>query len=171
MRQKMPLIGLSALFFLAPYGLSQEAYRLTELKAERYLVAQGSYFPRIVALRSGDLLATFKYGAAHVGKSGKAGLARSQDGGRTWSTPETIFDIPDADDGVDASGELPDGSVALAAVSYTWEGKTYNRAGWTGSRQSREPSLTVGLLNSRVDQISSPRVSKGSTSTQGLTRL
>jgi len=40
-----------------------------------------------------------------------------------------------------------------------------------GSRQSREPSLTVGLLNSRVDQISSPRVSKGLTSTQGLTRL
>jgi len=29
----------------------------------------------------------------------------------------------------------------------------------------------VGLLNSRVSQISSPRVSKGSTSTQGLTRL
>ena len=40
-----------------------------------------------------------------------------------------------------------------------------------GSRQSREPSLTVGLLNNRVGQISSPRVSKGSTSTQRLTRL
>ena len=41
----------------------------------------------------------------------------------------------------------------------------------SGSCQSREFSLTVGLLNNRVGQISSPRVSKGSTSTQRLTRL
>jgi len=40
-----------------------------------------------------------------------------------------------------------------------------------GSRQSRVPSLTVGLLNRSVTQISSPRVSKGSTSTQGVARL
>ena len=34
-----------------------------------------------------------------------------------------------------------------------------------GSRQSREPSLTVGLLNGSEVQLSSPRVSKGSALT------
>ena len=33
-----------------------------------------------------------------------------------------------------------------------------------GSRQSREPSLTVGLLNRSETQVSSPRVSKGTAS-------
>ena len=40
-----------------------------------------------------------------------------------------------------------------------------------GSRQSSEPSLTVGLLNGPEVQLSSPRVSKGSASTQRLRRL
>jgi hypothetical protein len=105
----------------------QEAFQLRELNAERHLVAQGGYFPRVVVLPNGHLLATFKYGAAHVGKGGKAGLSRSTDGGRTWSAPETVFDIPDADDGVDASGVLPDGTVFFAAVSYTWRGESYQK--------------------------------------------
>jgi len=41
----------------------------------------------------------------------------------------------------------------------------------TGSCQSREPSLTVGLLNGSEAQLSSPRVTKGSASTQRLMGL
>ena len=121
---------LLACGILTPPGRAQEAYVLHELRAERFEVAHGGYFPRLVALRNGDLLATFKYGAAHVGKGGRAGLARSTDGGRTWSPPETVFDIPEADDGVDASGELSDGTLLLGAVSYTWKGDTYTPEGW-----------------------------------------
>jgi hypothetical protein len=40
-----------------------------------------------------------------------------------------------------------------------------------GSRHSREPSLTVGLLNGSEAQVSSPRVSKGAASTQRLMEL
>ena len=40
-----------------------------------------------------------------------------------------------------------------------------------GPRQSPEPSLTVGLLNRFEAQVRSPRVSKGSTSTQRLMGL
>ncbi len=40
-----------------------------------------------------------------------------------------------------------------------------------GARQSPEPSLTVGLLNRSEAQVSSPRVSKGSASTQRLMGL
>jgi hypothetical protein len=118
------------LAILACLALAQEAWLARDLDSERITVARGAYFPRLVGLRNGDLLATYKYGAAHVGKSGKAGLSRSADGGRTWSATETIFDIADADDGVDATGELPDGSLLFGAVSYTWEGTKYNFQGW-----------------------------------------
>jgi len=49
--------------------------------------------------------------------------------------------------------------------------KARNTGPSRGFRQSREPSLTVGLLNRCETQVSSPRVSKGSASTQRLTRL
>src|SRR2546430_17325304 len=42
------------------------------------------------------LLAFFKTGAAHIGKSGRASMSRSVDGGETWSQTETVFDRPDA---------------------------------------------------------------------------
>jgi predicted neuraminidase len=108
----------------------QEAYQLQELKAERYTVHQGGYFPRLVALPNGDLLAFFKTGAAHVGKTGRASMSRSRDGGKTWSPPQTIFDIPDADDGVDATAVTRDGRVLVACVSYTWTSERYSFEGW-----------------------------------------
>ena len=119
------LLMIFVTILVAGRCLAQEAFVLAELNAERHLVAQGGYFPRVVVLPSGHLLATFKYGAAHVGKDGKAGLSRSTDGGRTWSPPETVFDVPDADDGVIASTVLRDGTVILGAVSYTWRGEAY----------------------------------------------
>ena len=122
-------IGLLGLTTLRPVA-AQEAVRMRDLTAERHVVFQGGYFPRAVALPNGDLLATFKYGAAHVGKGGKAGLARSTDGGKTWSVPKTVFDRPEADDGVIASGLLGDDTLLLGAVSYSWPGATYSHEGW-----------------------------------------
>lgn len=112
---------------------SQEALLVRELASERVVVAAGAYFPRLVAARDGSLLAAFKTGAPHIGKGGRASIARSRDGGRSWSAPKVIFDVPDADDGIDASGVLSDGTILFGAVSYTWEGERYSTNGWKAS--------------------------------------
>ena len=119
------------LSFGMPALLGQEAYLLRELKAERHVVVNGGYFPRVVALKGGDLLATYKYDAPHVGKGGKAGISRSRDGGVTWSKTQLLFDIPDADDGADASGAFADDTVMFGMVSYTWKGEKYSHEGWS----------------------------------------
>jgi Neuraminidase (sialidase) len=110
--------------------LGQEAFLLETLPAERVLVYQGGYFPRLAKLPSGELLAFIKTGAAHIGKGGRASMCRSSDGGRTWSAPVTVFDRPASDDGIVASGVTRDGSVMVAAVSYTWNGERYTTDGW-----------------------------------------
>lgn len=97
-----------------------------DIHASRVVVAQGGYFPKLLLRKNGELLATFKTGAPHSGKTGRASLSRSVDGGYTWSRPVTIFDIPDADDSTDALGELSDGTLLFAAVSYTWKGEQYS---------------------------------------------
>jgi len=111
----------------------QEALLVRELASERVVVARSAYFPRLVAARDGSLLAAFKTGAPHIGKGGRASIARSRDGGRSWSGPRVIFDLPDADDGIDASGVLSDGTILFGAVSYTWEGERYSTKGWKAS--------------------------------------
>jgi len=111
-------------------SVPQTAYLLTPLSSERVAVAQGGYFPKLLQRRNGELLATFKTNAPHIGKTGRASMSRSTDGGRTWSTPVTVFDIPEADDSTDALVELPDGTLIFAAVSYTWPGAHYTNVGW-----------------------------------------
>ncbi|MEO7651397.1 MAG: sialidase family protein, partial [Bryobacteraceae bacterium] len=115
-----------ALFPLA----AQEAFQLNELNAKRITIAKGAYFPRLVQAGNGDLLAFFKTGAAHIGKSGRASMARSVDGGETWSAPQVVFDRPNADDGIIATGVLPGGVILAAAVSYTWSSERYSFDGW-----------------------------------------
>ena len=39
-------------------------------------------------------------------------------------------ELPEADDSTDALGELPDGTLIFAAVSYTWPGERYTNVGW-----------------------------------------
>jgi hypothetical protein len=107
-----------------------EAYVLESLSSQRVTVAAGAYFPRLLLLQNGELLATFKVGAGHVGKRGRAATSVSQDGGLTWSAPTVIFDLPDADDGADAYGELRDGTVILGAVSYGWKGERFSFDGF-----------------------------------------
>jgi hypothetical protein len=96
---------------------------LQPVPAERVVIARSGYFPKMVIRADGELLCTFKTGSPHAGKTGRASLARSSDGGRSWSQPVTVLDFPDADDSLDAVGELPDGTLIFAAVSYTWKGE------------------------------------------------
>ena len=122
---------LAVLMLLAVEGTwAQEAFVMHALEASRFVVATGGYFPRMEVLKNGDLLVAVKSGAAHVGKSGRADVVRSRDGGMTWSNPVTVFDLPGRDDAIDLLGRLSDGTVIAAAVSYTWAGDTYSGEGW-----------------------------------------
>jgi len=132
-------------FSCALGAFAQEAFQLGGLDSQRVVVHQGGYFPRLAMLPSGELLAFFKTGAAHIGKGGRASMSRSADGGKTWSEPATVFDRPDADDGIVASGVARDGSVMVAAVSYTWKGDRYTTDGWlarTWFQRSRDGGRT-----------------------------
>ena len=50
-----------------------------------------STFPALIALADGSLLATYRVGSGKDSADGTIELRRSEDGGRSWSAPETPF--------------------------------------------------------------------------------
>jgi len=133
MRRGRLLSILCVFWLLAHVGdvIAQEAFEMKALPSERAVVAQGGYIPKMVVLKNGEILATFKTGGSHVHKASRASMSRSKDNGNTWSQPEIIFDIPDAEDSTDFMGQLADGTVLFAAVSHTWSGVRFNQnEGW-----------------------------------------
>ena len=93
--------------------------------AERIIAARGEgYFPVMIKLADGALGAVIRGGAPHVGRGGRLDFIRSEDGGRTWSSPVTAVDS-DWDDRNPALGQMPDGTLVLAygeARSYRPDG-------------------------------------------------
>lgn len=88
----------------------------------RYLVcALQGYFPVVVKTGPNALAAIYRTGAAHVGVAGTLAVARSEDGGRSWSDPIEIQ--PRWDDnrnpafGVNARGEL---------IAAFWKARLHN---------------------------------------------
>src|SRR5258708_4165715 len=77
------------------------------------VVEGGGYFPVLVGLHDGSLLAVFRGGAPHIGRGGRLDLASSSDQGKTWSARRTVIDGPE-DDRNPALGQLKDGTVVLA---------------------------------------------------------
>jgi Neuraminidase (sialidase) len=73
----------------------------------------GGYFPVLIRLKNGDLMAVLRGGAPHIGVNGRLDLVTSKDGGETWSTPHTIVDSPE-DDRNPALGQLKNGDIILA---------------------------------------------------------
>ena len=65
-----------------------------------------------------------------MGKTGRVDLARSPDGGLTWSDPVTVFDLPDRDDSMNLLVQLANGTLVAGIVSYTWDDGQGHGLGW-----------------------------------------
>jgi hypothetical protein len=90
---------------------------------ERIVAVRGEgYFPVMIRLKDGELLAVIRGGAPHVGVGGRLDLIRSSDGGRNWSEPKVIVDLP-PDSRNPAFGQAENGRLILAfAVTGSYEG-------------------------------------------------
>ena len=77
------------------------------------VVSGGGYFPVLIRLKNGELMAVLRGGAPHIGVKGRLDIVTSKDDGKTWSTPRTIVDGPE-DDRNPAFGQLKNGDILLA---------------------------------------------------------
>jgi len=77
------------------------------------VVSGGGYFPVLIRLTNGDLMAVLRGGAPHIGVKGRLDIVTSKDDGKTWSTPQTVVDGPE-DDRNPALGQLKNGDIILA---------------------------------------------------------
>jgi Neuraminidase (sialidase) len=77
------------------------------------VVSGGGYFPVLIRLQDGKLMAVLRGGAPHIGRNGRLDLVTSVDQGKTWTAPRTVVDGPD-DDRNPAFGQLKNGDVLLA---------------------------------------------------------
>ncbi len=117
-----------------------------EAKAAPVVISKGMFalayqaFPDVCRLKSGDLLAVFYAGYGHGSlpsedypKGGRICMVRSMDDGRTWSSPEVLFD--DADDNRDPHvAQLDDGTVVCSFFSH-------------GLRAGKEPLKSSAAFN------------------------
>lgn len=99
--------------------------------AERVVAVKGGgYFPVMVRLRGGKLVAVLRGGAPHLGRAGRLDWIESTDGGRNWSAPRTVVDS-EWDDRNPALGQMRNGTLVLAYGECTH----YDAAGnWDTSR-------------------------------------
>lgn len=70
------------------------------------------YFPVLIRLQNGTLMAVLRGGAPHIGVKGRLDTITSTDEGKTWSSPHTVIDGPE-DDRNPAFGQLPNGDLLL----------------------------------------------------------
>ena len=91
-----------------------EIYRSRKVK--RYLITpMGGYFPVLLKLQNGDLLAIVRGGDYHVGERGCLDAVRSKDGGKSWSRARPIAD-EGPDDRNPAAVQLRDGTILVAFI-------------------------------------------------------
>ena len=93
-------------------GARQQTRKLEQ--AERLTVLRnGGYFPILIQLKNGMLAAVVRGGARHIGVGGRLDLITSRNGGRDWSAPRTIANMP-PDSRSGAFGQAADGRLIYA---------------------------------------------------------
>jgi sialidase-1 len=73
-----------------------------------------AYFPSLIAMPDGELLATMDIGSAFEAADMRTFICRSSDGGKTWSRPEQIFEPDESEHPVSTTCRvslMPDGSL------------------------------------------------------------
>jgi hypothetical protein len=65
--------------------------------------------PSLTVMRDGEIVVTFRDAFSHLDVDGRMMLIRSRDKGRTWSEPQTMFDLPRSDHRSSPIVELPNG--------------------------------------------------------------
>ena len=107
--------ALVALAVGAAAGAQGDEPRIVHVFAERY-----DAFPAAVQMRNRTLVIAFRTGAGHIGDDGKIMVARSRDGGKTWS-PSLAVDAPGIDDRTsDGLTQLRDGTLILTFFQLVW---------------------------------------------------
>lgn len=88
--------------------------------AKPHLVSRHAYFPSLVELSEGRLLAAMDIGSAFEAVDVRSYVCRSEDEGRTWSAPELIFEPDESSHPVSTTcrvARAPDGElVGLACL-------------------------------------------------------
>lgn len=77
------------------------------------------YFPDVITLDDGRLLAAYYEGSSHVGPDGRILVTESDDGGLTWSAPTVAVETP-YDDRDPKLAQLSDGTILLSFFETDW---------------------------------------------------
>lgn len=105
MRQTLALLSLFVVSIAT--GVQPEGVRRVSV------VSGGGYFPVLIRLKNGQLMAVLRGGAPHIGVKGRLDIVTSSDDGKSWSAPVTAVDGPE-DDRNPAFGQLQNGDILLA---------------------------------------------------------
>jgi hypothetical protein len=109
--------------------IDDQARKAEGIKRVIATAGQG-YFPVLIRMQNGELAAVVRGGAPHVGVGGRLAFIKSSDGGKTWSKPKTVADIP-PDSRNPAFGQAPDGRLVIGfSVTGPYEnGKFVGKSG------------------------------------------
>lgn len=114
------------------------------------VVNGGGYFPVLIRLNNGMLMAVLRGGAPHIGIKGRLDIVTSQDGGKTWSAPRTVVDGPE-DDRNPALGQLKNGDIVLAyAILHGYDSTGLKLNGDRSQRQAEGVYVMRSSNNGRT---------------------
>lgn len=114
---KSAVLFLSVLLFsVNPVQASNPQHPVHETQVT--IAANAGYFPVLIRLRNGTLMAVFRAGGPHISVKGRLDISTSNDGGKTWSAPHTVVDSPE-DDRNPALGQLRNGDIILSYAIFS----------------------------------------------------
>jgi Neuraminidase (sialidase) len=115
--------------------------RVDEIVVARASDGLRAYFPDVVSLGPGRLLAAYREGEGHLRGTGRIMTVGSRDGGQTWSPPVTAVDGPH-DDRDPKLARLSDGMVLLSYFVIDWTTEPRHTVRGTYVRRSTDDGVT-----------------------------